>query len=156
MQDNAVVEKWNPISSAEMAVGVKGVLYRVLKDKRHPFDFKDALEKGIDFLGEASDGGAIICGDTPKTNFTGTLAPFTITTRYIPGSTQGLEETEFYRRVVTTLRSYKALLDDLLNNNQEGVNKDKLQNAHEFFSAIAKIMMQEADPVLKSVSRPYS
>ena len=151
MQDYAVVEKWNPISSAEMAVGVKGALYRALNGKPRPFDFVESLEKGIDFLAEASDGGAIICGETPKRGFTGTLSPFTLTMRFVPGDRQEFDETDYYRQVVRTLRSYQSVLDDLRNDKE--VKPDVLENAHKFFDDIAVIMMREADPITKNVSR---
>ena len=78
MRDNAVVERWNPISSAEMAVGVEGVLHRELKRKPRPLDFEDSLNNGIAFLDEASQSGAIICGDPAQTGFMCTLAPLRI------------------------------------------------------------------------------
>ena len=75
MSDNAMVERWNVIDSAAMAVAVESVLYRIEKGKPFPFDFDEAIEKGIAFLEVARTGGAIICGSPESSEFTGTLSP---------------------------------------------------------------------------------
>lgn len=57
MSANFIVEKWNVIDSAEMAVSVASVLYRLLNNKKLPFDFDEAMKRGIAFLEEAKKGG---------------------------------------------------------------------------------------------------
>jgi hypothetical protein len=54
--------------------------------------------------------------------------------------------------IYRTLRSYENVLNELLNGRQkEDVNEPVLQEAYTFFSAIADILMKEADPISKSV-----
>ena len=65
MNDNTMVERSNVIDSAAMAVAIESVLYRIVNDKPVPFDFNEAIERGIAFLEVAQNGGAIICG-TPE------------------------------------------------------------------------------------------
>ena len=100
MQDRMVIERWNPISLADMAVGIKWVLHRALNNKPRPFDFEESLKNGIEFLEEACQGGAIICGEQLQTDFTGTLAPLTFTARHINIDTNNLDESEFFYKVV--------------------------------------------------------
>ncbi len=61
MIDNFMVERWNVIDSAAMAVSVEGLLYRIIHDKPQPFDFEDALNHGINFLQESGRN----CGLSP-------------------------------------------------------------------------------------------
>jgi hypothetical protein len=155
MQDSTVIERWNPISLAEMAVGVKGVLYRVINRKPHPFDFDESLKKGIDFLSEASDGCAIFCGEKTDTNFTGTLGPLTFTARYIDIDTTRLNESDFYRRVLESLRKHKEVLQNL-SENKNVDDRSALESTKAFFEIMASIAMSEADPTSKSISRSFS
>ena len=39
MKDNAMIERWNVIDSAAMAVAVEGILYRIENNTPLPFDF---------------------------------------------------------------------------------------------------------------------
>lgn len=160
MQDNNVIERWNPISSAEMAVGVKSVLRRHLAKKPRPFDFDESVRSGIEFLKEACEGGAIISGEAQQTGFTGTLAPLTLTleplTSTLRAEMKGVKDSDtYYKRIVRTLSRYREVLEGL-QENSKNIDKPTAEAAHVFFSRISDILMREADPLSKSVSEPSS
>jgi len=154
MIDNFMVERWNPIDSAAMAVSVEGLLYRIIHEKPHPFDFEDALDNGIDFLQEAGNGGAIICGTVESPGFDGTLSPFCWSTdAYIEFAPEGSERrSDVYGKVVTTLKEYRLLLGSI----REGhipEDTNKVEKIHSFFRTLADVLMKQADPTTRTYSR---
>ena len=154
MSDNSVVERWNVIDSAEMAVGVEGVLYRELKKKPRPFDFDESLDSGIAFLHEASCGGAIICGTSESQGFTGTLSPLSWSTDvYIDVEPKQAGEADIYKKIVETLENYKELLEKLKREEQIEYGSAILEKAHIFFKLLADILIRQADPVARTYSR---
>lgn len=153
MVDNSVVEKWNSINSADMAVSLQGILNRKINNKSMPFDFDDSIEKGIEFLEEASTGGAIICGNVETNGFTGTLSPLRWSTVVYVGidpKTKNENEETIYQGVTKALNEYKDLLEKL--QKQEQVSNKILEDAHSFFRALAEIFLREANPTTRTYS----
>lgn len=154
MNDNSMVERWNEIDSAKMAVSVESVLYRILNNKKLPFDFDEALENGIAFLEEAKNGGAIICGTPETSEFTGTLSPLKISLRRFETTRIDAEkEMEFYESVVSKLKEYKSLLETV--REQKEIPK-KARNiaeaAHDFFYTLSNELIKQTDPTSKAYS----
>ena len=153
MSDSSIVDRWNVIESAGMAVGVEGVLYRFINNKPSPFDFEESMKDGIDFLDEASNGGAIICGESLSSGFTGTLSPLRWSRDvYIGIEESQLEESEVYKNVVKTLRDFKVLLEKIQRNEEIDSDSEAPMKAHQFFGGLASFLMRQADPVSKSYS----
>lgn len=154
MIDDFMVERWNPIDSAAMAVSVEGLLYRIINGRPKPFDSEDALNQGIDFLQEAGNGGAIICGNVESTGFDGTLSPFCWSTdAYIEFAPEGLERrSDVYEKVVATLKEYRLLLESI---REERIpeDTDKVEKVHGFFRTLADALMRQADPTTRTYSR---
>ena len=153
MIDNFMVERWNPIDSAAMAVSVEGLLYRIINGRPRPFDFEDALNYGIDFLREAGNGGAIICGTTESTGFDGTLSPFCWSTdAYIEFAPKGSERrSDVYEEVVDTLKEYRLLLESI-RKGRIPKDTDKVEKVHSFFRTLADVLMKQADPTTRTYS----
>jgi len=153
MIDNFMVERWNPIDSAAMAVSVEGLLYRIIHEKPHPFDFEDALNYGIDFLREAGNGGAIICGTTKSTGFDGTLSPFCWSTdAYIEFAPEGPERrSDVYKKVVATLKEYRLLLESI-RRGRIPEDTNKVKKVYSFFQVLADVLMKQADPTTRTYS----
>lgn len=154
MSANPMIEKWNVIDSAEMAVSVDAALYRLLNKKKLPFDFDEAMERGIAFLEEAREGGAIICGSPEASDFTGTLSPMKWSTDVYLTFDASKGEMELYNDVVTTLTNYKELLKKLLSEKHLDVDNDLkiANNAHQFFGTLASVLMEQADPLTETYS----
>ncbi len=151
MADNLMVDRWNVIDAAAMAVGVEGLLSRVLHNKPRPFDFDEALIRGIEFLREASTGGAIICGNPPNNGFTGTLSPLCWSTdAYIEIRPNQNQATNVYPEIVKALKSYEELLNKLRSG--QAYSKAEAQSALDFFHALAEILSEQADPATKRYS----
>ena len=154
MNDNAMVERWNVIDSAAMAVSVKSVLYRLRKNKPLPFDVDDALKNGIGFLEEAQNGGAIICGEPESGEFNGTLTPLVWSTNIYINSQPN--EEGMYKKIVETLKSYRDLLEKIKKKDIKELSSDTdletANNAYGFFHELASELMKQADPVTESYS----
>jgi len=152
-----MVERWNPIDSARMAVSVKSVLYRLLNGKKPPFDFNEALDEGIAFLEEAQSGGAIICGNPEASDFTGTLSPLRLsTTIYLSVTSVSREEREIelYQKIVDTLKSYKQLLENTKAKQKiEEKEKDTATEAYNFFDTLSNALIRQTDPTSETYSR---
>jgi len=154
MNDNAMVERWNVIDSAAMAVAVESVLYRLTKNKPLPYDVDEALEDGIGFLEEAQNGGAIICGEPESNEFNGTLTPLVWSTNiYI--NTKPSEE-GMYKKIVATLKSYRDLLERIRKEEVKELSSkadiEVANTAYDFFRELARELMKQADPVTESYS----
>jgi len=149
-----MVERWNIIDSAAMAVAVESVLYRLTKNKPLPFDVDEALKNGIGFLEEAQNGGAIICGEPESSEFTGTLTPLVWSTNIYINS--GPSEVGMYKKVVATLKSYRDLLEKIRKEQIKELSSendiDTANNAYRFFHELAGELMKQADPVTESYS----
>jgi len=156
MSDSLMVERWNVIDSADMAVSIEGVLHRVIQNKKMPYDYEESLGSAIEFLDEAGNGGAIICGTVTSSGFTGTLAPLSWSTDvYIGVKPQGeAEEGELYQKVVETLNEYKMLLEKMRGNKTIDTDSPILKRAHEFFGRLGNLLLSEADPLTRSYSQP--
>lgn len=157
MNDNSMIERWNSIDSAKMAVSVKSVLYRLLNNKKPPFDFDEALDEGIAFLQEAQSGGAIICGNPETSDFTGTLSPLRLsTTIYLSfkPATREEKEIEIYQKIVKTLKSYKQLLERTKEEKTMGdKEQDTAKGAYDFFNALSNALIKQTDPTTETYSR---
>lgn len=152
MVENTMIEKWNVIDSADMAVSIQGIIQRKLNGKKMPFDYDESLEQGIDFLDEASTGGAIICGNVSTSGFVGTLSPLRWSTVvYIANAGKDSEE-RVYQNVTKALNNYKKLLQNMKNN--QDVSGEILLEANSFFSALADVLLREADPLTRTYSQP--
>jgi len=149
-----MVERWNIIDSAAMAVAVESVLYRLTKNKPLPFDVDEALKNGIGFLEEAQNGGAIICGEPESSEFNGTLTPLVWSTNVYINSQ--VSEEGMYKKVVATLKSFRDLLEKIRREQIEELSsKDDIEianTAYEFFHELAGELMKQADPVTESYS----
>jgi hypothetical protein len=156
MSDNSMVERWNIIDTAEMAVGLESVLSRYLREKPMPFDCLESLERGIEFLEEACNGGAIVCGSVQTSGFTGTLSPLRWSTRIVTRtSNETDEEMAIYKKVIDMLNLYKTMLKGIKEGKQKP-DSSIVENAQYFFSTLADTLMREADPLTSSYSRPLS
>ena len=154
MNDNAMIERWNIIDSAAMAVAVESVLYRLTRNKPLPFDFDEALTNGIGFLEEAQNGGAIICGEPESGEFNGTLTPLVWSTNIYINSKPN--EEEMYKKIVATLKSYRDLLEKIRREEIKELSADAdietAKTAYDFFRQLARELIKQADPVTESYS----
>lgn len=157
MNDNAMVERWNPIDSAKMAVSVKSVLYRLLQSRKLPFDFDESIDEGIAFLKEAQSGGAIICGNPETSDFTGNLSPLRMsTTIYLSVETTAKDkkQVEMYQKIVNTLKKYTQLLEKTKKEKSIGIKEqDIAKEAYSFFDALSKTLIKQTDPTTETYSR---
>jgi hypothetical protein len=157
MNDNAMIERWNPIDSAKMAVSVKSVLYRLLNGRKPPFDSDEALDEGIAFLKEAQSGGAIICGSPETSDFTGTLSPLRLSTAIylsVTSTEQEEREVELYKKIVDTLKSYKKLLENA--KEAKSILEAETRTAEDalkFFENLSNALIKQTDPTSESYSR---
>lgn len=155
MNDNAMVERWNVIDSAAMAVAVESVLYRLTKNKPLPFDVDEALKNGIGFLEEAQNGGAIICGEPESSEFNGTLTPLVWSTNIYINISKPSEE-GMYKKIVATLKSYRDLLEKIRKEEVKELGSkadiETAKTAYDFFHQLARELMKQADPVTESYS----
>ncbi len=156
MNDNAMVERWNPIDSARMAVSVESVLYRLLHKRPLPFDFDEALDEGIAFLEEAQSGGAIICGMPETSEFTGTLSPLRLSTTIylsIGSAAQEEKKIELYKKITNTLKQYKNLLEKAKEEKTiKTEEQSKAEKAYEFFNALSNVLIKQTDPTSETYS----
>ena len=156
MLNSSFVERWNVISAATMAVGVGSLLSRLINSKPMPFDYEESLERGMEFLEEAEDGGTIICGDAKTSTFSGTLSPLDWSTSayivVVPEDEGG--EVELYGNVVKELNSYQDLLSAIRNKNSIEEKRDILNRAYKFFKSLSSILLSQADPISKVCSGP--
>ena len=154
MNDNAMVERWNVIDSAAMAVSVESVLYRLINNKPLPFDVDEALKNGIGFLEEAQNGGAIICGEPESSEFNGTLTPLVWSTNIYINSKPS--EEGMYKKIVATLKSYRDLLEKIKMGEVKKLSSEAdlktANSAYGFFHELASELMKQADPVTESYS----
>ncbi len=156
MSNSSMMDRWNVVDTARMAVGVESVLSRTLRGKPNPYDFAESLESGIAFLDEALSGGRIICGDTFTGQFTGTLSPLNWSTDvYISFHNKRMTE-EAYREIVSILDNYKYILEKIKIEAKNVLEEEKLKEAHNFFSKLAKMLLNQADPTNKLYSRDIS
>ena len=154
MNDNAMIERWNIIDTAAMAVAVESVLYRLTRNKPLPFDFEEALKNGIGFLEEAQNGGAIICGQPESSEFNGTLTPLVWSTNVYINS--GPNEEGMYKKIVTKLKSYRDLLEKIRREDVKELSSEAdietANTAYDFFRELARALMKQVDPVTESYS----
>lgn len=153
-----MIERWNSIDSAKMAVSVESVLYRILNNRNLPFDFDEALDSGIAFLEEAKSGGAIICGSPETNDFTGTLSPLRLSTSVCLSFESTVEEKEgieLYKDIVDTLKKYKNLLEKIKEKKEIEAKKERTtaNQAYEFFNALSKVLIKQTDPISETYSR---
>ncbi len=159
MSDSSMVERWNAVVSADMAVSAEGLLARYTNRKRMPYDAEEALDRAIAFLDEAGSGGAIICGNAKSSGFTGTLSPLRWSTDvYIEVSTgkENEQEVELFQEIVKALNGYKEVLERIRDKKTVDVESSAVKKTHEFFRDLADVLLSEADPVAKSFSHPFS
>jgi hypothetical protein len=150
MRENSVVERWNVMNVAEMAVSVSSVLYRVINNRPMPFDFSESVEAGIEFLTEAADGGKIVCGVKPSSGFTGTLSPLNWATPICLDFVGGAnKKADVYKSITTLLTGYKEVLKKI-EKNERYQDTDKAKEVHKFFRLLADILIQRVDPVSES------
>ncbi len=150
-----MIEQWNVIDSAAMAVAVEGVLYRIENNKSLPFDFDEAIEGGIAFLEIARNGGAIICGTPESSEFTGTLSPLKWSTDvYMHVEEEGEGELALYKSVVVALKQYRSLLEKVKKKKKLESESDHktAKDAYKFFHELANELMKQADPVTETYS----
>lgn len=158
MRDSSVIDQWNIIEAADMAVSVASVLDRLVHNKRLPFDTNEALAQGIAFLEEAQNGGAVICGSQIADGFTGTLSPLRWSTDvYIRFTSEGAagQDTKWYDGVLKTLRQYQDVLTKL-KQNKEVEDREVAERARDFFEALGDLLLSQADPSTRTYSQPVS
>jgi hypothetical protein len=158
MSDSFRVEEWNVLDSAAMAVSVESLLYRLIHGKPKPYDFDEALDRGMQFLKEAGSAGAIMCGRAETSEFHGTLSPLSWSTdAYVqielkPKAAEREREKVDYATVTETLKQYRNLLQKVKQGQEPQSVKDEAKNAHGFFRALSVVLMSEADPTTKTYS----
>ncbi|MCK5613066.1 hypothetical protein KAR91_64935 [Candidatus Pacearchaeota archaeon] len=156
MLDSSFIERWNVISAATMAVGMGSLLSRLINDKPMPFDYEEALEQGMEFLLEAGDGGAIICGQAKARTFSGTLSPldWSMNAYIVVAPKDERENVELYKNVVEELNNYQDLLLAIKNKSSIEEKQAVLGRAYKFFKSLSNDLLSQADPVSKVCSEP--
>lgn len=157
MSVNPTIERWNIIDTAEMAVSVDAAISRLISNKKLPFDFEEAVDRGIAFLEEAVGGGAILCGSAEVNEFTGTLSPMEWSTDVYLDIEMEKEESESYVDIVNLLSEFKTFLSDIKVTKALMPERRKIASlAHHFFGSLATTLMKQADPLTKTYSHSIS
>lgn len=156
MSDSTMIDRWNVINAARMAVGVEGVLSRIMRKKPMPFDFDESIDEGIAFLDEAEKGGSILCGNLATCGFSGTLSPLNLSTEILIRFNPQDEKDDLYKEIVSFLAKYKEVLGNIKKGESESNSAKDLEPVCLFFKSLGNIMLSQADPINKTFSRQLS
>jgi len=158
MGDLVMGERWNTEDSLEMALGVRRALESVLRKEDPPLKCRNLLDKGITFLDEAKGGEALISGSPEEADsFNGTFLPLCLATdvriRFVgDAASEGKNN-----RIGELLNSYKnALLQVKNEKSKSKIEPEKLKEIASFFEVLSKLLLQQADPMMKEYSQPHS
>ena len=155
MADLVMGERWNTEDALEMALGVRRVLDSVMRKEAPPSECKKLLKKGISFLDEAKGGEALISGSPEEDDsFNGTFLPLCLATDVCIKFTNGNSNSGEQKRIGELLNGYKETLQQI-KNSKGSVGQIKLREIASFFEALSKLLLQQADPMMKDYSQPY-
>lgn len=157
MADLVMGERWNTEDALEMALGVRRALDSVMRKEIPPTHYGEALEKGINFLDEAKGGEALISGSPEEADsFNGTFLPLCLATDVCIKFTNGNSNSGEQKRIGELLNGYKETLQQIKKKNpKDSVEEIKLREIASFFEALSKLLLQQADPMMKDYSQPY-
>ena len=157
MADLVMGERWNTEDALEMALGVRRALDSVMRKETPPTQYGQVLEKGISFLDEAKGGEALISGSPEEADsFNGTFLPLCLATDVCIKFTNGTSNTGGQERIGELLNGYKEALQQIREKNSKGnVKLKRLKEIASFFEALSKLLLQQADPMMKDYSQPY-
>jgi len=158
MGDLVMGKRWNTEDSLEMALGVRRALESVLRKEDPPSKCRSHLNKGITFLDEAKGGEALISGLSEEANsFNGTFLPLCLATdvriRFVGEAASKNED----KKIGELLSSYKnALLQIKEKAAQSKIEPEIIKEMAGFFEVLSKVLLQQADPMMKEYSQPHS
>jgi hypothetical protein len=151
------------INAAEMALGVRRILGKVVKKQKFPAEWKKYLDMGITFLNEAQAGGCLISGSAEGfQSFNGTFSPLRLVTDvYIVFKSASPPDSrdEYGRegKVGKLLDKYKTILVDVKEKGAESkIGKSELDELVGFFKQLFNLLLAESDPIIKSHSQTYA
>ncbi len=158
VEHSSVVERWNLVDTADLAVRLKSVLRRRIDGRPLPKDSDGDIGAGIDFLRQATGGGAIILGHLPETSsFEGTLSPlrWAADVRWASVRSEPRSKKE-YTELVDTLKEFEqsllAVREAIASNDKNAPESGEIEPVAIFFDCLGKILLQEADPVVREYS----
>jgi hypothetical protein len=157
MGDLVMGERWNTGDSLDMALGVRRAVESLLRKKDPPSECREFLDGGITFLDEARGGEALISGAEEADSFNGTFLPLCLATevriRFIGDASNGGEGT----KIGELLNQYKETLKQIKEKGaKSNINPVKLKEIGSFFEALSRLLLQQADPMMKDFSQTYS
>jgi hypothetical protein len=156
MADLVMGERWNTEDALEMALGVRRALDSVMRKETPSSECEELLNKGISFLDEAKGGEALISGSYEEADsFNGTFLPLCLATdvciRFINGTSCKGEQ----KKIGDLLNGYKKILQQIRKKKSKGkVQPVKLKEIASFFEVLSKLLLQQADPMMKDYSQP--
>ena len=157
MGDLVMGERWNTEDSLEMALGVRRAVESVMRQKNPPSECTELLNKAINFLEEAKGGEALISG-TPEEadSFNGTFLPLCLATDVCIRFVNGTQNRSEGKKIGELLNQYKETLKQIKERGTKGnIETAKLKEISSFFEALSRLLLQQADPMMKEYSHPY-
>ncbi|MCK5565787.1 MAG: hypothetical protein KAJ07_11120 [Planctomycetes bacterium] len=159
MNEMVSSERWNTINSAEMALGVQRVIDSIQRHEEPPTECSRFLDKAIEFLVEAQAGGALITGTTLEgvSSFKGTFSPLCMATDVYISFRSESETSDDYKKVNDLLNGYRKTLTGI----KEGgiryeTEPEQLNHMEGFFGVLFDLLSQQADPLMKDYSKPFT
>lgn len=159
MKDMTGGERWNTLNSAEMALGIQRVIDSIMRKEEPPSECQEFLERGIEFLGEAEAGGALISGTELEQadSFKGTFSPLCMATDVYITFKSVPENSNDYKQVSDLLNSYKGTLTNISRAGAQSQSDPKqLEEIGSFFEVLFDLLGRQADPITKEYSQPFT
>lgn len=157
MVDMMMGERWNTEDSLEMSLGVRRAVESVMRQTNPPSECTEHIDKAISFLEEAKGGEALISGAKEEADsFNGTFLPLCLATdvciRFVSGTPNSCED----KKIGELLNQYKETLGQIKKKGSKGnIEMAKLKEIASFFEALSRLLLQQADPMMKEYSQPY-
>ncbi len=152
-------ERWNSIDSAEMALGIQRVVDSVMRQEELPLEYREFLERGIEFLDEAEAGSALISG-TPleqTDSFKGTFSPLCMATDVYITFKDAPDKSDDYKQVSVLLNGYKTILTGIKDaGTRHEPDQKQLKEIGSFFGVLFDLLSRQADPITKEYSQPFT
>jgi hypothetical protein len=156
MADLVMGERWNTEDVLEMALGIRRALDSVIRKESPPSECGEFLEKGISFLDEVKGGEALISGSPEEADsFNGTFLPLCLATDVWIKIKNGTSSNGKQKKIGELLNGYKEKLQQISGEDSSNVEPKGLQGINSFFEALSKLLLQQADPMMKEYSQPY-
>jgi len=151
MADLVMDERWNAEDVLEMALGVRRALDSVIRKKLLPSECGEFLKKGISFLDEVKGGEALISGSPEEADsFNGTFLPLCLATDVCIKFKRDEQ-----KKIGELLNGYKEKLQQISREDSSNAEPEVLKRINSFFEALSKLLLQQADPMMKEYSQPY-